>query len=94
MSPTDETLETTLAPVKEYRREFKLAREARQDAGEHEPLREDARGERHESVDGDDTKREEGSVDEHEEWQQAVDFAREPASESKMEWFKTMMTRI
>ena len=65
-----------------------------EDAREHEPMREDARGERHESVDGDDAKHEDGSVGGPEEWKQAVDFARELASDGKLEWFRTMMTRI
>ena len=68
--------------------------EVREDAREHEPMREDARGERHESVDRDDTKHEDGSVGEPEEWKQAVDFAKELASEGKLEWFRTMMARI
>ena len=68
--------------------------EVREDVREHEPMREDARGERHESVDRDDAKHEEGSVGEPEEWKQAVDFARQLASEGKLEWFRTMMARI
>ena len=68
--------------------------EVREDAREHEPMREDARGERHESVDRDDAKHEDGSVGEPEEWKQAVDFAKELASEGKLEWFRTMMARI
>ena len=68
--------------------------EVREDAREHEPMREDARGKRHESVDRDDAKHEDGSVGEREEWKQAVDFAKELASEGKLEWFRTMMARI
>ena len=68
--------------------------EVREDAREHEPMREDARGERHKSVDRDDAKHEDGSVGEPEEWKQAVDFAKELASEGKLEWFRTMMARI
>ena len=68
--------------------------ELREDAREHEPVREDARGEKHESVDRDDAKHEDSSVGEPEEWKQAVDFARELASQGKLEWFRTMMTRI
>ena len=68
--------------------------EVREDAREHEPVREDPRGERHESVDRDDAKHEDSSVGEPEEWKQAVDFAKELASEGKLEWFGTMMTKI
>ena len=68
--------------------------EVREDAREHEPMREDARGERHESVDRHDAKHEDGSVGEPEEWKQAVDFAKELASEGTLEWFRTMMARI
>ena len=66
----------------------------REDAREQRPMRDNARRERHESVDRDDAKHADGSVDEPEEWKQAVDFARELASEGKLEWFRTMMTRI
>ena len=68
--------------------------EVREDAREHKPMREDARGERHESVVRDDAKHEDGSVGGPEEWKQAVYFARELASKGKLEWFRTMMTRI
>ena len=68
--------------------------EVRKNAREHEPMRGDARGEGHESVDRDDAKHEDGNVGEPEEWKQAVDFARELASEGKLEWFRTMMARI
>ena len=57
-------------------------------------VREDARGDRHESVARDDAKHEDGSVGKPEEGKQAVDFARELASEGKLEWFRTMMDRI
>ena len=68
--------------------------EVREDAREHEPMGEDAPGERQENVDRDDAKHEDGSVREPEEWKQAVDFAKELASEGKLEWFRTMMARI
>ena len=57
-------------------------------------MREDAPGEKHKSVDRDGAKHEDGSVGGPEEWKQAVDFARDLASEGKLELFRTMMTRI
>ena len=41
--------------------------EVRKDAREHEPMRDDARGEKHQSVDRDDAKHEDGSVGEPQE---------------------------